>query len=159
MKKGFTLIEVIISIAILTLLILYMYHSISTLKISNETYEKQYLKTSLSTKIHKTLFFDFTQSENFSITKHDGDDKTDELFLKTSHSHFKIFDPYVTYTVRDKLLYRIESNQKFTSFKEENALDNIKFEIVTDNVTKFKIFGTDKSILVVLNDLIFEIVK
>lgn len=159
MKKGFTLIEVIISIAILTLLVLFMYQAINTLKMSNDGYEKQYSTTSLTTKIHKTFFFDFTQNETFSIVKHDGDDKTDELFLRTSNSHFNIFSPYVAYTVRDKLLYRIESSQKFTSFKDDQTLNNIKFEIVTDNVTKFKIFGTDKSILIVLNDLIFEIVK
>lgn len=164
MKKGFTLIEVVISVAIITLLILTSYGGIATLKKSNEVYENSFLTIEKRTKIYKTIFFDLTQSKNVSLIKKETSDillndntKFDQLYAQTVHSHFGIINPYIAYRVKDKKLYRLESNKKIPTTLDYEVLNHIKFEIVAEDVKKFKVFTSDNSFLIVLNDLIFEV--
>lgn len=166
MKKGFTLIEVVISVALISLLIIGSYQSIATLKKSNEVYETYYDKVSHKTKIHKTLFFDLTQSQKVDVINRndnsnimDDNNKFDQFSTQTAHSHFGIINPYIAYVVKDKNLYRLESNKKIGTTFDDDFLKHIKFEIVAKDIKKFKVFSSSDSFLIVLNDLIFEVVK
>lgn len=166
MRKGFTLIEVIISVALVSLLIIYSYQSIAMLKKSNEVYETYYDKISHKTKIHKTLFFDLTQSQSIDIINRndnsnimDDNNKFDQFSAQTAHSHFGIINPYIAYIVKDKKLYRLESNKKIAATINDDILKHLKFEIVAVDIKKFKVFASSDSFLIVLNDLIFEVTK
>lgn len=166
MKKGFTLIEVVISVAIISLLILTSYGGIATLKKSNEVYENSFLNIEKRTKIYKTIFFDLTQSTNVSLIKQetsdiliDDNNKFDQLYAQTVHSHFGIINPYIAYRVKDKKLYRLELNKKIPTTIDNDVLKHIKFEIVAEDIKNFKVFASKNSFLILLNDLVFEVLK
>lgn len=163
-KQGFTLIEVVISIALISLLILSSYRSIATLKKSNEVYENSFNTVEKTTKIYKTLFFDLTQSKDVSLISQktsdiliDDKNKFDQLNAQTEHSHFGIINPYIAYIVKDKRLYRLESNKKIPYTIDYDFLKYIKFEIVAVDIKRFKVFASENSFLILLNDLIFEV--
>jgi prepilin-type N-terminal cleavage/methylation domain-containing protein len=155
MKKGFTLIEIIISIAILSIMIFYMYRSIGTLKMSNNLYEKHYNQDKINTMIHKTMFFDLAQSLSASVVN----GKFDRLDLQSVNSNFDIIYPYISYIVKDKTLYRVESAKKIPSKIEYEDLRYLKYEIVLKDIEKFRVFKASDSFLVVINKLIFEVAK
>ena len=155
MKRAFTLIEVIISVGILSMLILYMYGSIGMMKQSNQTYERVYNNLSKDTKIHESFFLDFAQSNGLSVKQ----DEFDRGYLQTSNSHFDIMMPYVSYMVKENILYRIESSKKIPEKINEDMLKYLKFEIVKKDVEKFKLYTSSNGMLVVLDELIFEVGK
>ena len=155
-KKGFTLVEVIISIAILSIMIVYMYKSIGVLKISNNLYEKHYDKDKINTMIHKTMFFDLGESLSASVLN---SSKFDRLDLQSINSNFGIIYPYISYIVKDKALYRVESAKKIPKKITYESLNYLKYEIVLKNIEKFKVFKAKESFLVVVDKLIFEVAK
>lgn len=104
-RRGFTLIEVIIAIALMSMVILFMYQNINVIKKSNLIYKDKYKEFSLETKIQKTLFLDLAQSLDVKKIQ----DDFDTIIMQTTNSHFGFVRPYVAYKVKDKTLYRIES--------------------------------------------------
>lgn len=155
MRKAFTIIELLISIALLSILIVFMYQNIDVLKKSNFIYEKFYNKTSLNTKIHTTIFLDLAQS--ISVKKINGD--FDRVILQTSHSHFGIIMPYVAYIVNKNTLYRVESIKQIPSKITDDFLPYLKFEVVKKGIKKFKFYQAKNSFLVVLDTMVFEVAK
>jgi len=155
MRKAFTLIEVLVSVALLSILIVFMYQNIDMLKKSNFIYEKFYHKTSLQTKIHKTMFLDLAQSTY--AKKVDGD--FDRVILQTSNSHFGIIMPYVSYIVKQNTLYRVESNKQIPQKIKDDFLPYLKFEIVKKGIKTFEFYRAKKSFLIVLDAMIFEVAK
>jgi prepilin-type N-terminal cleavage/methylation domain-containing protein len=155
MKKAFTLIEVLISVGLLSILILFIYKTLGTMKKSNDIYGAHYQMTSIGTKIHKTMFLDLAQSVSANVVKGD----FDRLILQSRNSYFGIIEPYIAYIVKEGILYRIESNKEIKPKIQYDSLKNIKFEIVKRNVKKFKVFKAKNSFLIVVDDLIFEVAK
>lgn len=153
MRRAFTLIEVIVSVALLSLVILYMYDAIDMLKMSNKTYEKHYKIKHDDTKIQKTLSLDLMQATNIKVYKNE----FDRLTLETKNSHFDIEAPYICYLVRDNMLYRLESNKPIYDKITDDMLKNIKFEILKESVERFKVFKADASALISLDEMLLEV--
>ncbi|WP_418640360.1 PulJ/GspJ family protein [Sulfurimonas sp. ST-27] len=112
MKKAFTLIEMMISITILSIMMVYLYRVNASVNKSNTFYEKQVNGfNSLSLK-KRVLFLDLSLMlyQQNSIVHNDKNE--DVLFLQTTHSLHRRVNPYVTYIVKNKKLYRLESLQK-----------------------------------------------
>ena len=160
MKRGFTLIELLISITILVLLVFTLYSTLETVNRSNQRYEIHANSNMQTRKLQTTFFDDFTQSLTSQIFKLENVHlKSDKLLLQTAHSHFDISMPFVTYILRDKKLFRIESLIPITDFNEEILASRIKLEVVMENVKTFKIFSSANYLLISVNDICFEIAK
>jgi len=134
MKKSFTLIEVLISIAIFSMLFLAMVNSIknfdTTKKVLNSSYNKEYKNSILI----KTLYNDILNAKYVKIKK---SKNFDEIYLKTTNSLYNFISPYVIWYVskKDKALIRVEDYKKDSL---PNRFDNIdKF---LDNVKIFKLY-------------------
>ncbi len=156
-KKGFTLLEVIIAIALITLVVVYLFGATGAVQKSNNAFAKHYDQKSSTTKIHQTFLHDFSQSLSSAVVS---SQPFDRVILETTHSHFKIPQPYVAYRVKENVLYRLESHKPIGQRLDEAMLQEIKFEIISQNVTYFKVFVSKKdSFLVAVNEMLFEILK
>ena len=134
-----------------------MYGMMGDLKKSNSLYEKNYIAYSHDVKVHQTLFLDFTQSEKVEMIQ----GVNDRVTMETKSSHFNIINPYVSYVVKDKILYRIESYKTIPLTITHEMLVDLKYEMIKNDVARFKVFFSKKhnSYLITLDEMVFEISK
>ncbi len=116
MRKAFTLIELLISIVILSIIMLFLYKSYSQLNMSNKIYTKKVQEIKKSERIKEILYLDFAVSKYGSVTILNQEKNEDVVFLQTTHSIHKRFNPYVAYIVKEKKLYRLESLKPFKEY-------------------------------------------
>jgi prepilin-type N-terminal cleavage/methylation domain-containing protein len=109
MRKAFTLIELIISISILSIIMIFLYKSYSSLNSSNKFYKKEVLHIKKEELIKKVLFLDFSLALPNSVTIINQEKNEDVVFLQSSNSIYRRFNPYIGYIMKDSKLYRIES--------------------------------------------------
>lgn len=122
MRRAFTLIEMMISVAIFSIIMLFLYKSHADMNIQNRIYTKELAKINLYQKLKKSLFLDITLAKASSVVIIHQDRDYDILFLQTKHSLYERFDPYVGYIVKDKRLYRVESLAKLQYFPLDSLI-------------------------------------
>jgi len=139
-KKAFTLIELIISIVILSILMLFLYKSYDMLNRSNTLLSGEVKELSKSYLLKKTIYLDFTIAISKSIKILNQDQQTDVLFLQSKHSIHGRVNPYIAYILKDKKLYRLESLKPFVEYPL--VADS---EFVTDMIGEVDIFRVYRS--------------
>ena len=135
MRKAFTLIELLISIVILSMLMLFLYKSYAGLNKSNAVFFQKVEQVRSLETIKKTLFLDFYTAVNGVITIKKEDKKEDTVSFQTNNSLHQRFAPYVAYLVKEKILYRLESLKPFVQFPLESGSN-----FVVDALGKVEIF-------------------
>ena len=137
MKKAFTLIEMMISITILSIMMIYLYTMNASVNKSNIFYEKQVNKLNQLTLKKRVLFLDLSLAFSRQIAIEHADKNEDILFLQTTNSLHKRVNPFVTYIVKNKKLYRLESFKKLMyPFSETDKFDVDYF----GNVNVFRVY-------------------
>ena len=116
MRKAFTLIELMVSIAILSIMMIFLYQSYSSLNKANSIYSKEMQKIKTKQLRRKILFLDFSLALSKNITIINQDKKNDVVFFQTSHSMHNRYNPYVAYILKNFKLYRLESLEKFKTY-------------------------------------------
>lgn len=162
MKKAFTLVEIIIAIAIFSVIIVYMYQAIGTTKKSTAAYERKYEKIQKNQTIRKLLYNDiFNQVDPYSDTKVDTSGDFSTYYLKTNNSLHNISSPFVAYKVIKNTLYRFESIRKFTLPINEDNKNSIHVDKLLENIKSFLLYTYKNSKLIQWNvndeQTIFEI--
>ncbi len=141
-KKSFTLIEMLISITLFSIVIVFLYNSLEQSEKSNKFYSKKLNEQKNYKQIKKTFFEDIVNrkiNENFSIIE--DKNKNAILTFKTKNTFHNPFYEYVTYKIIDKnILYRIQSKTKL----HEGFID-----IVHNNVIKFKVAIKNKKFIII----------
>lgn len=132
MRKAFTLIELMISILILSILMIFLYKSYSGLNKSNDIFKSETEKLLKFEQIKKTIYLDMSLASLVTIVQKETNEDT--LFLQTSHSIHRRINPYVSYIFKDKKLYRLESLKEL---KNPISADS---EFVVDDLGEIKIF-------------------
>ena len=155
MKKAFTLVEIIISIFIFSLIMIFLYKSVSTIRLNNENFRKNTQKNLFLTKTISLLKKDLILSTKFSSKKIDN--KINKIILNTKNSIYNFAFATVVWTVIKKTndLVRVEyvnkankhllkTNLKCKIFKiYKSTIDNKKFiyikllnnqEIITETI-------------------------
>jgi len=139
-RSAFTLIELMISIVILSMIMLFLYKSYSSLNKSNMIFDKEIQSITKIQKIKTIMFLDFSMAKSSSIIVDNQDTKYDVVFLQTSNSVHDRIEPYVAYVAKKKHLYRLESFKKFTGYPFSS--DDI-FDV--DDLGEISIFRVYKS--------------
>jgi len=116
-KKGFTLIEMMVSITILSIMMLFLYKTYSTFNISNNNLKKEVDGFVDMQKVRKVIYLDFTMALSKTIKIQNREKNEDVVFFQTSNSIHRRYNPYVVYKVKDKKLYRLESLKMITSYE------------------------------------------
>jgi len=149
-KKAFTLVELLISIIILSFLMTALYKSYASLNASNSIYKNKSDDIKSIELKRKTIYLDLSLAIPKSLIYLDRDTKKDIISFQTINSVHKRFNPYITYIVKDSILYRLESLTKIKIFPF-----NSDFNGNVDNlgeVDEFKIYKSksksDESYLV-----------
>ena len=139
-RKAFSLLELLISIVILSLMMVALYNSYASLNMSNEVYKEKSNTIKTIELKKKTLYLDLLLAMPKSLIYLDEDTKEDIITFQTTNSIHKRFNPYVTYLVKDSNLYRLES------------LKEIKYPFSSDvdadvddlgEVNKFKVYKSN----------------
>ena len=140
MRKAFTLIELMVSITILSILMLFLYKSYADLNRTNKTYTLALQKLQKRGSVKKTLYLDLLMAKKSSILIEKSDKTFDFVSFMTKNSLHRRINPYVTYIVKEKVLYRLESRRQI---KTIDINRDIAFDIDTiGDVEKFKLFST-----------------
>ena len=139
-KRAFTLIELMVSIALTSIVVIFLYKALSSQEISNKVLTKNFLQTSTKNAIFSLIYTDFLQAKSIKI-KPTFNKSFFIVHLQTSNSLHQIPLPYVTYYVNDKnqTLIRLESAYPI-SFPV--GIENVKYifaDSLISNVEKFEI--------------------
>jgi len=114
MRRGFTLIEMMVSIVILTILMLFLYKSYGELNRFNTLLESESSKIEQLERIKKRIFLDITLAQ--SILLQNSSPQEDVVFLQTKESLYRRINPYISYFVKEGYLYRIESLKELKEY-------------------------------------------
>ncbi len=138
MRKAFTLIELMISISILSIIMLFLYKTNSSLHKSNIFYKKEVLHIQKEELLKKIIFLDFSVALPKSIMILNQKKNEDIIFLQSKNSIHRRYNPYIAYIFEKDKLYRLESLKKFTTY----PLDaDSKFDIdYLGDVKSFRVY-------------------
>jgi prepilin-type N-terminal cleavage/methylation domain-containing protein len=154
MKKGFTLIELMISITILSIIMLFLYKTYADMNVSNKIYLENKNKLDKFEKIKKITFIDLLTALNGSIKVVKENKNRDILFMQTPNSLHRRIMPYVTYIVKHSKLYRVETLYPFSN--PSNTKNSIDVDFI-GSVRKFRIYSSkDKNNSMYLLDIEFS---
>ena len=144
MRKGFTLIELMVSITILSVMVVFLYQSYASLNRSNKFYANELTKLTKRQLRKRVLFLDYSLATANSIQIKNLGREEDIVFMQTSHSLHKIYNPYVAYVIKEKKLYRLESLKKFKEYPL-----SVDDEFVVDylgEVDSYRVYKSDKKV-------------
>ena len=137
-KKGFTLIEVLISITLLSLVLMALYKSASILRQSNTHLFDYLVKSTNTLKGSKTLYMDLMQADhNISINT---EEKFHRLTIsKTKNSLYGAGQAKVVWLVykENNTLLRIEGGNYEIPLKNEQ---HINIDVIAEHLELFKIY-------------------
>lgn len=145
MRKAFTLIELMISIVILTILMIFLYKSYASINKSNALLSDEVQKISQVELLKEVIFKDFSvaispATNTSTVTILNQSKREDVVFFQTNNSIHRRTNPYVAYMVKENILYRLESLKPFREYPL--VADS---EFMTDNLGKVKSFRVYKS--------------
>ena len=115
-RSAFTVIEMMISIVILSIMMIFLYQSYAALNKSNFFYEKKSVYVKEQQLKKRVVYLDLSLALSGSIKILKQDKNEDVLFMQSSNSLHKRFNPYIAYIVKNKTLYRLESLKRFTEY-------------------------------------------
>ncbi len=143
-RKAFTLIELMISISILSLLMMFLYQSYASLNLSNNILKKELTSIISIQKIKEIIYLDYSLAFYKSVTIDNRDKKEDAVFFQSSNSIHKRFNPYITYLVKDKKLYRLESLKEI---KEYDLAVDSEFDVdYLGEVKSFRVYRSSNKV-------------
>lgn len=111
---------------------IFLYKSYSGLNKSNSLLKSETEKLSRFEQIKKTIYLDISLAKLVTIVSRETNE--DVLFLQTSHSLHRRVNPYVSYIVKEKKLYRLES---LKALRYPLSADS---EFVVDELAEIKTF-------------------
>jgi len=143
MKKAFSLIELLISIAIFSFVYLVMSNIITELKTSENFIKHNYKEFDYKEKILKTLYMDLLNATYFKIVKRNNEFST--IYLRTTNSLYALSYPFVVWYVTGAgNLIRVESlNKRLLPLERIGYLydfGKVKIFKIYQNKNKFFIF-------------------
>lgn len=137
-KAGFTLIELMVSISILSIMMLFLYKSYASLNASNIIVKKESLTISKTMELKKVIFLDFSLAMANSIKVQNREKNEDFVSFQSSNSLHRRYNPYIAYIVKENRLYRLESLREFKNYYLN--IDN-KFDIdYLGEVESFRVY-------------------
>ncbi len=143
-RKAFTLIEVLVSIFLLSIVIFTLYKNLDIIRASDKQLRETLEASQKFTKIYKTLYLDLLQiSDKAVITSKERD--FDRICFYSTHSLYQMPKPYICYFIHKKenTLLRIETPNDSPSSTNIKALTQI--DILAKNIEVFKIKKAKRS--------------
>jgi prepilin-type N-terminal cleavage/methylation domain-containing protein len=141
-QKAFTIVEVLISIALLSLVLMALYRSADLMRASNLHLFNYLQKANTALKGSRTLYKDLMYADNDILIN------TEEKFHRltisnTSHSLYGLAQAKVVWLVykTDNTLLRIEGGEYNMPLQNE---ERVEIDVITKNLELFKIYRSKK---------------
>ncbi len=146
-RKAFTLLEVLISIALLGIIIVALFSSVDMLQNSNQHLAKYLKKSKTITKATKTLYLDMMGSDgNITLQK---DEFSRVCMEETQNSLYALPSAKVCWVVlkKDKTLVRIEGNAYHLPLLSE---ERVEIDTIMTGLEIFDVYHEKDKILVLI---------
>jgi prepilin-type N-terminal cleavage/methylation domain-containing protein len=146
-RKAFTLLEVLISIALLGIVIVALFSSVDMMQNSNQQLAKYLEKSKKITKATKVLYLDIMASDaNITIKK---DEFSRICMEETQNSLYALPSAKVCWIVlkKDKTLARIEGNNYHLPLRSE---ERVEIDPIMRNIEVFDVYHEKDKILVLI---------
>ena len=137
-RYAFTLVEVLISIILFSLIVLFLYQALDMTKKTNQFFSKKVEKKLDINRFKKMLFLDLINKKS-KIEPFKDRRSNNYITFKTTNIYHNPFYENVTYLVsKEKNLIRIESKDKFDKNKlTDNFFDTAYISIILNDIEKF----------------------
>lgn len=130
--------EMLISVVILSLVMLFLYQSYALLNRSNKNFEHKTEQLRKTERIKEIFLLDLSLKLTGEHTILNQNKKEDIFFFQTSHSLHRRYNPYVAYIAKNGKLYRLES---LHPLKEYPLDDSLFYDIDTmAEVKNFRVY-------------------
>ncbi len=152
MRRAFTLIELMISISILSIIMIFLYKSYSSLNHSNIFYKKEVSKIKDEQLKKKVIFMDFSLAlkNETKISILNQDSKEDIVFFQSSNSMHDRYNPYIAYIIKEYKLYRLESLYQFKEYPlSADAQFSVEYFGEVESFRVYKSSNKDNSLYLV----------
>lgn len=146
-RKAFTLLEVLISIALMGMVIVALFSAVDMMQDSNQQLEKHLKKSKEITQATKVLYLDMMDSDgNITIQK---DEFSRVCIEDTRNSLYELSSAKVCWLVlkKDRTLARIEGNAYDLPLRTEQR---VQTDLVMSNITLFDVYHEKDKILVLI---------
>ena len=155
-RKAFTLLEVLISIALMGIVLVALFSSVEILQDSNQHLSKQLEKTKKITEATQVLYRDILSSDgNLTITK---DEFTRLCMESTANTLYSLPRAKVCWLVMKEKnsLVRVEGIEYALPTRSE---DRVEVDMVMQNVELFDVYHNKDKVLVILKEKSKEAIK
>ncbi len=151
-KSAFSLVEVLVSITLFSIILLFLYDALDITTKSNQFYSKKLDEKLDQNNIKKVLFLDLINKKEQKSTISEDKDQNSILSFKTFNTYHNPFYTNVTYLLTKKgNLMRIESRIPFNKKKlTEEFFKNTFIDILATQVKKLKIKEKNRKYFVYL---------
>jgi len=154
-KKGFTLVEVMISIVLMGIMFAYLYSTLGNLRKSNKILEVMDKKTQVKERFINLIYQDVLEATNLKLVTKKSLNSV--LELRTKNSLYNSNFVYVKWflNIDNNILVRAESTTDFKLPVSDEKLHFVQFDEVLHNIDFFKCFQASRNnaILVSTKDL------
>jgi len=140
-RKAFSLVEMIISVILLGIIVVFLYETVSNLERTNRIFSDNETSLSKKERILDLLYEDIFLANSLNIKGIDNS----LVSIQTSNTLFDIAQPNVTWlVVREKnTLLRFESTKEFEKMSSDNS-DYYHISKVGENCEIFKVYQSNK---------------
>jgi prepilin-type N-terminal cleavage/methylation domain-containing protein len=146
-KKSFTLIEMLISISLFGIIIVFLYDTLELSQKSNQFFTEKIELSQKEINIKKVLFNDIINASIINIFE--DKNKNFIITMKSKNIYHKAFYNYITYIVSKKNnLLRIEHKHKYNKGKNSLRTDDKYIDIVLKDIEIFKVIKNTKEIII-----------
>lgn len=140
MKKAFTLLELLISITLFLIIVVFLYKTIDQTKHSNNLFSKKEEILKQSNHLHNIFLEDVAEALQISISK----DKEENTIVKlvTYNTYHNAFFKNVTYLIGStKKLIRMESYEVFNELEPLGVdfYENAFIDVLLDEIEYFEV--------------------
>jgi len=143
-RKAFTLIELMISISILSIMMIFLYQSYASLNRSNSFYKKAVEEIISKDRVKKIIFLDFSLALYKSTKILNQEKNEDVVFIQSSHSLHRNYNPYIAYIMKNSKLYRLESLKPFKDYPLSS--DAVFTVDILGEIKGFRVYKSTKKI-------------
>jgi hypothetical protein len=140
MKKAFTLLELIISITLFMIIVVFLYKTLDQTKYSNNLFSNKQEILKQSNHLHNIFLEDIAEASSITIKS----DKHKNAIVKivTNNTYHNSFFNNITYFIGDtKELIRIESKEVFNELETKNLdfYENAFIDILLEDIEYFDV--------------------
>jgi len=151
MKKSFTLLELIISITLFMIIVVFLYKTLDQTKHSNNLFSNKQEILKESNHLHNIFLEDIAEASNITVSY----DKNKNVIVKinTYNTYHNAFFNNVTYLINSsKELIRIESKTVFEHLQpiEETFFNNTFIDVLLEDIEYFDVENSGNNYVFVI---------